>query len=188
HLGAIDNGVAAGFPEMCVSQPNGIGSCPTSAPGIWSEGYDLDNACHGFGLVTILDDPDRLILQAVDQYGNIQISYTVAAASATPTPRPTATATFTPMPTATATATATPTPTATATATPITCNPVSFAAATNFSAGDAPASVAVGDFNGDGNQDVALANYTVPGNVSILLGDGAGHFSRPINFAAGDGP
>ena len=84
HLGAIDNGVAAGFPEMCVSQPNGIDSCPTDdSPGTWSEGY-VSDGCHGYGLVTILHNPDRLILQAVDEYGNIQISYTVAA----PPPRP----------------------------------------------------------------------------------------------------
>ena len=48
-----------------------------------------------------------------------------------------------------------------------------------------PFSVAVGDFNGDGKQDLATANS---GNVSILLGDGAGSFGAPINFAAGDVP
>ena len=42
HLGAIDNGTNAGFPEMCVSQPNGRGGCPTAWPGTWSEGYDSD--------------------------------------------------------------------------------------------------------------------------------------------------
>ena len=67
HLGAIDNGVNAGFPEMCVSQPNGVGGCPTSGPGTWSEGY-FDDTCSGFGLVTILEEPDRLILQAADEY------------------------------------------------------------------------------------------------------------------------
>ena len=121
HLGAIDNGVAAGFPEMCVSQPNGIHSCPTDAPGTWSEGY-VSDACHGYGLVTILDNPDRLILRAVDEYGNILISYTVTAASSTPTPTPTPTATATASATATATPAATvpPSPTPTATVTPTT--------------------------------------------------------------------
>src|SRR5438034_5726432 len=36
HLGAIDNGTQAGFPEMCVSTPNGgDGLCPTAAHGTW---------------------------------------------------------------------------------------------------------------------------------------------------------
>ena len=47
-----------------------------------------------------------------------------------------------------------------------------------------PGSVAVGDFNGDGKQDLAVANVDSD-NVSILLGDGAGNFSAPTNFAAG---
>jgi len=38
HLGAIDNGIHAGFPEMCVSQPNGLGGCPTAGYGAWPEG------------------------------------------------------------------------------------------------------------------------------------------------------
>ena len=81
HLGAIDDGTQAGFPEMCVSQPNGSGGCPTSDdPGIWSEGYYDDPTCKGFSLVTISSDPDQLTLQVVDERGNIKISYTVAAA------------------------------------------------------------------------------------------------------------
>ena len=50
-----------------------------------------------------------------------------------------------------------------------------------------PVSVAVGDFNGDGKQDLAVANYG-SNNVSILLGDGAGNFSAPTNFAVGANP
>ena len=50
-----------------------------------------------------------------------------------------------------------------------------------------PFLVAVGDFNGDGKQDLAVANFGSD-NVSILLGDGAGNFSAPTNFAAGDQP
>jgi alkaline phosphatase D len=82
HLGAIDDGTAAGFPEMCVSQPNGVGGCPTGLPGTWSEGFDRDGTCKGFGLVTISSDPDQLILQAADEFGNIFISYTVPAPAA----------------------------------------------------------------------------------------------------------
>ena len=73
--------------------------------------------------------------------------------------------------------------------TPVTCNPVSFAAAGNFGAGSAPLSVAVGDFNGDGKQDLALPNNIEEGGtVSILLGDGAGHFSAARSFGAGGYP
>lgn len=80
-MAAIDNGAAAGFPEMCVPQPNGneFGHCPTASnPGTWSEGY-YDNSCIGFGLVTITQDPEQLILQMADQYGTIHLSYTVPA-------------------------------------------------------------------------------------------------------------
>jgi hypothetical protein len=45
----------------------------------------------------------------------------------------------------------------------------------------------VGDFNGDGNQDLAVANAG-SANLSILLGDGAGHFGAAMNFGAGTGP
>ena len=69
HLGAIDNGTNAGFPEMCVSQPNGDGRCPTSCHGTWSEGYVQDGTCKGFSLVTVSTDPDQLILQALDEFG-----------------------------------------------------------------------------------------------------------------------
>jgi len=89
HLGAIDNGAASGFPEMCVSQPNGLGGCPTSGPGIWSEGYYNDSTCKGFGLVTISSDPDQLTLQAMDEFGNSKISYTLSDGTPTPTPTPT---------------------------------------------------------------------------------------------------
>ena len=71
--------------------------------------------------------------------------------------------------------------------TPVTCLPVRFAPATNFPVGDEPQSVAVGDFNGDGKQDLATANF-YSDNVSILLGDGAGHFSAATNFGVGHTP
>ncbi len=87
HLGAIDNGLHAGFPEMCVSQPNGNGGCPTDSYGIWTEGYYNDRTCSGYGLVTISENPDALTLQAVDQFGTVRISYTVASPSITAQPR-----------------------------------------------------------------------------------------------------
>ena len=80
HLSAIDNGVAAGFPEMCVTKPNDDDvpfPCATADKGIWSEGY-YEETCTGFGLVTISKRPPQLTLQAADQDGNIQISYTIS--------------------------------------------------------------------------------------------------------------
>jgi alkaline phosphatase D len=78
HAGGIDNGINAGFPELCVVQANGIaGRCPTHRPGLWSEGY-YRGGCAGYGLVRILQNPDRLILQVKDEYGNRQIAYTVS--------------------------------------------------------------------------------------------------------------
>ncbi len=81
HIGAIDNGAASGFPEMCVGQPNGekTGYCGTSHAGQWSEGYYPDT-CTSFGLVKISDNPDQLTLQTIDQDGVVQISYTIPAA------------------------------------------------------------------------------------------------------------
>ncbi len=81
HLGAIDNGSRSGFPEMCVASANsskvGRRCCTGGERGIWSEGY-YDDTCPGFGLVSILQSPPRLILQVADEYGNIHISYTVS--------------------------------------------------------------------------------------------------------------
>jgi len=79
HLGAIDDGTNAGFPEMCVAQPTGneTGHCPTSSYyGTWSEGY-YAGTCTGFGLVTVSESLDELIFKVADQYGNIHISYAV---------------------------------------------------------------------------------------------------------------
>lgn len=80
HLNAIDNGTQSGFPEMCVSEPNSLQPsqrCATGKRGRWSEGY-YDDTCSGFGLVTISEAPDQLILQAVDEFGTVRISYTVS--------------------------------------------------------------------------------------------------------------
>lgn len=45
--------------------------------------------------------------------------------------------------------------------------------------------VGVADFNGDGKPDLAVAKNG--GKVSILLGDGAGGFSAPVDYTVGDG-
>ena len=119
HLGAIDNGTQAGFPEMCVAAANSTktGFCATAATGTWSEGY-FDDTCPGYGLVTLLQNPDRLVLQVADQDGVIRVAYTVVAELPTPTPTPTPTATPSPTPTPTATPTPSETPTPTATPSP----------------------------------------------------------------------
>jgi hypothetical protein len=65
-----------------------------------------------------------------------------------------------------------------------------FAAANHFPAGTDPRSVTVADFNNDGNLDLATANkdsYAVRtppydvNRVSVMLGDGLGHFAAPVN-------
>ncbi len=95
HLAAIDNGSISGFPEMCVAQPNslkpgsgGIASspsgtgtrCSTAKEGRWSEGY-YEEECSGYGRVTVLQNPDRLILESVDEFGVTHLSYTVSSAN-----------------------------------------------------------------------------------------------------------
>jgi hypothetical protein len=100
HLAAIDNGAAAGFPEMCVAQPNSRNiplKCATGSNGRWSEGF-YDETCSGFGVVSVLQNPDRLLLQAIDEFGVPRVAYTVNDQGPTPTPTPTATPTPTPAP------------------------------------------------------------------------------------------
>jgi hypothetical protein len=101
HLGAIDNGASAGFPEMCVASANSETAdgkrCSTAMEGIWTEGY-FEVPCSGYGVVSIEEKPDRLVLEAVDESGNIRVSYAVTG-TPTPTPTPTPTATPTPTPT-----------------------------------------------------------------------------------------
>ncbi len=53
-------------------------------------------------------------------------------------------------------------------------------------AGTVPREIATADLNGDGFLDLVTANET-GGNVSVLLGDGTGHFSAPATYAAGSG-
>jgi len=91
HLGAIDNGSSSGFPEMCVAAPDSRRDpydCPTAGEGVWSEG-DFQDPCSGFGVVTVMENPDRLLLQAVDEYGATRVAYTVDGGTPSPTPTPT---------------------------------------------------------------------------------------------------
>ncbi|HEV3081146.1 MAG TPA: FG-GAP-like repeat-containing protein [Gemmataceae bacterium] len=51
-----------------------------------------------------------------------------------------------------------------------------------------PTGVAVADFNKDGNQDLAVLDGEAAGNVEVLLGNGAGSFTKQGLFPAGDNP
>ena len=90
HLSAIDNGTNAGFPEMVVTRPNADGApnCASGPNGQWSEGfYDAD--CAGYGVVSVLQNPDRVVLETADEFGVHHLSYTISDNTVPPTPTPT---------------------------------------------------------------------------------------------------
>ena len=82
HAGGIDDGTNSDFPEMLVPQAN-RNSCPPwfDTLGTWSEGiyYDEDLMCNGYGVVSVLTDPDRVLLEVKDETGATRLSYTVPA-------------------------------------------------------------------------------------------------------------
>lgn len=60
-----------------------------------------------------------------------------------------------------------------------------FGAASSITIGH-PDSIVIGDFNSDGKVDLASTNGDgFSGKAALLLGDGAGSFAAPTNFAAG---
>jgi hypothetical protein len=61
-----------------------------------------------------------------------------------------------------------------------------FTGPTSFPVGPSPDAVAVGDFNGDGHSDLAVAN--LGSTVSVLLGDGRGHFAPEATYSVGMNP
>ncbi|MGI9068895.1 MAG: FG-GAP repeat domain-containing protein [Pyrinomonadaceae bacterium] len=66
-----------------------------------------------------------------------------------------------------------------------------FAAPANFPVGYTPLALALGDFNGDGIRDIAVANFFYDDNgdnISVLLGNGAGSFTRAPELYAGTNP
>ena len=84
HFGGIDNGVASGLPEMLVGNVNidtGTSTCRAGNVGKWSEGtyYNDQGPCYQYGLVQVLTNPDRLVLQDKDAQGNVRVSYTLNA-------------------------------------------------------------------------------------------------------------
>ena len=54
--------------------------------------------------------------------------------------------------------------------------------------GNNPNGVSVGDFNGDGHADLAGGNSRGDGTVSILLGNGTGHFTTEPPITVGNHP
>ncbi len=65
--------------------------------------------------------------------------------------------------------------------------PIRFSAAISTNVGVQPVFIAVGDFNRDGNLDIVTANDSTA-NLSILLGDGTGHFTPKTNYTIGTVP
>jgi hypothetical protein len=70
-------------------------------------------------------------------------------------------------------------------ATPVAAN--GFRTALQSIAGSGPDSIVTADFNGDGRADLAVANH-YDGTVSVLLGNGDGTFSAPVNYTTGETP
>jgi alkaline phosphatase D len=79
HMGGIDNGTASGFTEMVVPGPNLEGCLSSDLPGNWSEGiyYNDTGPCNGYGVVTVLTNPDRLLFEVKDENGTTRLSYIV---------------------------------------------------------------------------------------------------------------
>jgi len=78
HIGAIDNGIASGFPEMTVPPASYFWSQTYITPGIWSEGiygkfFDLNT--WGYGVVTVSTNPDKVLLEVKDEHGNVRVAY-----------------------------------------------------------------------------------------------------------------
>jgi alkaline phosphatase D len=85
HFGAIDDGVASGFPEMTVGAANILiapgSTCRASTVGKWDVGtyYNDNGPCYQYGVITVSTNPDQLLLQIKDDQGNVRVSHTVNA-------------------------------------------------------------------------------------------------------------
>jgi alkaline phosphatase D len=78
HIGGLDDGRASGVPEMMVPPAN-MNGCGTGKLGNWSEGtyHNTSSPCNGYGVVTVLTHPHRLLLEVKDEQGNARLAYTV---------------------------------------------------------------------------------------------------------------
>jgi alkaline phosphatase D len=73
--GGIDNGTNAGVPEITVPHTNMTGHNPTGPVGVWSKGvYRPKEGADGYALVTVLTNPDRVILRAKGVNGEFRKS------------------------------------------------------------------------------------------------------------------
>jgi hypothetical protein len=70
---------------------------------------------------------------------------------------------------------------------PAVCGAVTFAPHQDYATGSSPLGVAVADLDGDGNLDLAVANAG-SNTVSVLLGDGTGHFGAATDFEVNSQP
>jgi alkaline phosphatase D len=82
HMGAMDDGTYSFLPEMLVPGPNLAGCETTREAGLWSEGvYVRQEAsplpCNGYGVVTVLTEPDRVLLQVKNPRGRIKLELPV---------------------------------------------------------------------------------------------------------------
>ena len=59
-----------------------------------------------------------------------------------------------------------------------------FAPATHITTANS-SSIGAADFNGDGNVDLAMVSQETNGKTSVVLGDGLGGFSGPVQFSLG---
>jgi uncharacterized protein (TIGR03437 family) len=65
------------------------------------------------------------------------------------------------------------------------------AATHTYVVGEASGQILAGDFNGDGKGDLAVvvtSSESAQGSIAILLGNGGGTFSAPVNYPAGSYP
>jgi len=69
--GGIDDGTYAGFPEITVPHTNLTGG-DSGPKGKWSEGLISGSVGGGYALLTVLTNPDRVILEAKGAHGGLR--------------------------------------------------------------------------------------------------------------------
>ena len=85
HFGGIDDGGNSGVPEIMVPPANYAGCRRALGEkyGYWSEGVystaEVQGTCWGYALVTVLTNPDRVVLEVKDAEGDTRIRSTICA-------------------------------------------------------------------------------------------------------------